>query len=63
MTTHLKVIGCLTYTDKEKMNLIFESYKDCWDFFKFDEDPNTEFALKVSFFKENVRVLTIYSLE
>jgi hypothetical protein len=47
MNTHLKVLGCLTFTDKEKMSLIFDSYKDCWDFFRFDEDPNADFSMKV----------------
>lgn len=48
MSIHFKVLAGLTYTDKVKMNLIFDSFKDCFDFFQFDEDPNSDFANKVS---------------
>ena len=47
MTIYLKVLTCLTYTDKEKMMEIFEYYTDCWSFFNFDNDPNSDFATKV----------------
>ena len=47
MTIYLKVLTCLTYTDKEKMMEIFEYYSDCWSFFNFDNDPNPDFATKV----------------
>lgn len=53
MSIHFKVLAGLTYTDKVKMNLIFDSFKDCFDFFRFDDDPNSDFTNKVRtiFFK------------
>lgn len=48
MSIHFKVLAGLTYTDKVKMNLIFDSFKDSFDFFQFDEDPNSDFVNKVS---------------
>jgi hypothetical protein len=47
MSMHFKVLAGLTYTDKDKMDLIFDSFKDCFDFLKFDDDPNSDFANKV----------------
>ena len=47
MSSHFKVLAALTYTDKEKMDLIINSFKDCLDLNKFDEDPNPDFANKV----------------
>jgi len=47
MSMHFKVLAGLTYTDKVKMNLIVDSFKDCFDFLKFDDDPNPDFTNKV----------------
>ncbi|ODM96234.1 E3 ubiquitin-protein ligase UBR4, partial [Orchesella cincta] len=47
MSIHFKVLAGLTYTDKVKMSLIFDSFKDCFDFFQFDEDPNGDFTNKL----------------
>lgn len=47
MSMHFKVLAGLTYTDKVKMNLIFDSFKDCFDFLKFDDDPNADFTNQV----------------
>lgn len=47
MSIHFKVLAGLTYADKVKMNLIFDSFKDYFDFFQFDEDPNNDFTNKV----------------
>lgn len=47
MSMHFKVLAGLTYTDKGKMNLIFDSFKDTFDFIKFDDDPVPDFAIQV----------------
>jgi len=45
--TLLKVLGCLSFRDKEKMNLIFDYYADSLNFFYFDEDSTPDSSLKV----------------
>ena len=46
--TFLKVLGCLSFRDKEKMSLIFDYYGDSLNFFYYDDDSNADSSLKVS---------------